>query len=1028
MSKETESSPILSGVFKVLVALVLAMIPGIGLFILLLLIPWISVDWIGLTLLLSGIVFVVGAGILLESRNVRLWLYSIMCGFLIGFGSIILATLWILTTIPVPLFGNAFYATIIIAASAGLLILWYLPTGRNSPQQGLVSVSSKSIAVQRLSLGGALFQKRDARVVAIELKEIPHEYAFVEDAKRNPKDIIERFHTIIRALATVPFALRFERANRNTRVLFLTWSCDQTQLEHQSIMLYDALSYNLPNFKFAQPDSFEGLVPSESTKGASAFITGVPLSIKDERQVSEPLEAMIGVLQDLENGVLQVFVEPASLSKSKLKSLEAQYRREVEKSETTVSRDKSGWIVGPHQESKTTVNPEAMMKSAILERQIKRLSNPHLYKTTVVGVSWNTDVATADRDARRLAGALAGSLRPDNDHDDFRIRYRTKGREIESLLRGLPIGEPSLLTADEVTAYFILPKTDVGIRVTKREKFSSGTREVQSDAPKERKLDEITSRVSSKVRWRRREPRLYFGNPIDESGKALADVFLRTDVKHLDMHLGVFGNTRSGKSTTVMSLIGQAISLGVNPIILVPSKGYEWRTLLNVFPDVRVFTCGRNDIANLAFNIWAPPQGVRITKWIDRVVQVLTLWLPNDDVISMHIEDVIYTVYKNCGWNLDTNEKGRPILLTDLVDAVRQVSERLDYGNEVSANIYGALVARVKSILRKPSLVNMYNTLTGITVSELLAHPTIIEMDALGENDKILLMGILTAAVCEYKLANPTKEVSNLLVLEEAHYLLSGTDISGEANSGVRLQAVSAFIEMLRVLGGTGLGVILIDQSPSSLVPQAVKIPVNMVIHALSHEDDRRLAGKHSRCTESQIDHIGGMQTGEAVVYLQHEGEPKNVKMFNLEMILHGNLPSTTVDDQRVVEHMRTILEKNPHLRQTEPLPDNIMDRFIQGDSNKKKYPSEILSQKYKEILSQAIVSTEFGEFCRECLDKKDVGALVDLFHAVDDKYGDGSRISLLYVLEFTLDHYGADDDLEIFHQVAVAIDGEQAA
>jgi hypothetical protein len=232
-----------------------------------------------------------------------------------------------------------------------------------------------------------------------------------------------------------------------------------------------------------------------------------------------------------------------------------------------------------------------------------------------------------------------------------------------------------------------------------------------------------------------------------------------------------------------MSLIGQAITLGVNPLVLVPSKGYEWRMLLDIFPDLRVFTPGRSDVSPLVINIWDPPSRVRISKWIDRVVEVLTLWLPNNDVVSMHLQDVIYLVYKNCGWNLKTNTKGRPILLEDLVDAVREFGKSLDYGDEVSSNLFGALVARVKSILRKPSLVEMYNTAAGITISELL----------------IMLMGILAAGVSEYKLASPSKKVTNLLVLEEAHYLLSRTDISGEANSGIRLQAVGAFIEMLSV-------------------------------------------------------------------------------------------------------------------------------------------------------------------------------------------------------------------------------------
>ncbi|MHA2142562.1 MAG: hypothetical protein ACXADD_13770, partial [Candidatus Thorarchaeota archaeon] len=172
----------------------------------------------------------------------------------------------------------------------------------------------------------------------------------------------------------------------------------------------------------------------------------------------------------------------------------------------------------------------------------------------------------------------------------------------------------------------------------------------------------------------------------------------------------------------------------------------------------------------------------------------------------MHVDDVVYKIYEICEWNLEKNKKGRPILLKDVVKAVKIVCASLPYGEEVNSNIQGALISRVKSILRKPSLVKMFNTNAGLTIDELMAHPTIIRMDDLSGNDKILIMGILTAAVSEYKLANPSDEVTNLLILEEAHYLLGKTDLTGEANVAVRHQAVNALIEMLRVLGGTGLG------------------------------------------------------------------------------------------------------------------------------------------------------------------------------------------------------------------------------
>jgi hypothetical protein len=1029
MSDETET-PWMSWVIKLVLVIFLTIIPTSGLLVLYSLTPWIPPDWTSRTILVSGLIILIGSGYMLSTREIRSWLYSIAIAYMIGLGNIGIFLAEEISRIPVPIFGNAFLAILTICTALVFLIGWFWPWNSGASQKletgstsGLITTSSKSLVGSPVSLGSQLFQRRPASVLAIELTEIPHDYAFAEDEEKKLKDLSEQFHSIVRTLTSIPFALRIQRSNWSTRIFFLTWSDDEAKIKQQRNILLDALSYNLKRFQLVALSSFEGPKLEDIEKGVAASVIGVPLSIKDELQKIDPLEAMTGALQETRNCIFQVSVEPTRMSKSKLKSLENEYRREVERSERTISKENKSWL-GNTQESKTTVNPKAKRNAEILERRIKRYATPNLYKTSVSCVSWGEDIVETDHEVRRVVNGLVGALRPDSAQDEFKVDYKRKGTDIRRVLAGFPIGKATILTADEAAAYLILPRRDLGIRVTKRERFSSGTR----DTPMTRESG-VTARVPSIVKWRERAPALYFGHPIDEKGRVISQAEIAALVNNLNMHLGVFGNTRSGKSTSVISLIGQAISLGVNPVILVPSKGYEWRSLIRLFPELRVFTAGRSDIANLSINIWNPPEGVHLTKWVDRVVQVLTLWLPNDDVISMHMEDVIYTVYKNCGWNLETNEKGRPILLPDLVDAVTEVGKKQVYGDEVKSNIWGALVARVKIILRKPSLVRMYNTKEGIPLSELLGYPTIIEMDALAENDKILLMGILTAAVCEYKLANPSKQVTNLLVLEEAHYLLSGIDVGGEANAGVKLQAVNAFIEMLRVLGGTGLGVILIDQSPTSLVPQAIKIPVNLLIHALSNEDDRILVGKHARSTLQQIEHIGGMQVGEAVVYLQHEGEPKNVKMLTLDHYILDELYEVEVDDKAVAKQMEKVLSA---FMQSEKLPADIMDRFTQDEdtvapeTDVHKVLERALDEDVRRKLARAVLSKEFREYCIECIGNKNVRGLVDLFHVVAEEYAAGSWAAPLYVLSVALDNYATEQNWDVFEAVGSVIDGDR--
>ncbi|MHA2023279.1 MAG: hypothetical protein ACTSWQ_06425, partial [Candidatus Thorarchaeota archaeon] len=372
---------------------------------------------------------------------------------------------------------------------------------------------------------------------------------------------------------------------------------------------------------------------------------------------------------------------------------------------------------------------------------------------------------------------------------------------------------------------------------------------------------------------------------------------------------------------------------------------------------------------------------------------------------------------------------------TDLIDTLEEEQKKLQYGEEVSSNIFGALVERIRLILRKHKLVSIFNTKTGITVADLLAHPTIIDMDALSKHDKTLLMGILTAAICEYKLANPTEELTNVLILDEAHYLIGKENASGEAYTGAQLQAINAFTEMLRVVGGTGLGVIIADQSPTSLVPEVLKIVVNMIIHALPSKEDRELVGNYTRCTDSQIDHIAGMHTGEAVVYLQHEGTPKNVKMFQLERFVVGGISKESVDDKMVADHMKRIVKEHPELENTEQVPDDsdIQSQPLKKEStdetnSNKKEPWEILLAKFpQEILeriSQAVTNSTFQEFWDNRFEQEDVSILTKLIYKVSEKSGDGSYYSHLVVLHYLYQEYACEENQHVFDGIVEIIDG----
>jgi hypothetical protein len=392
--------------------------------------------------------------------------------------------------------------------------------------------------------------------------------------------------------------------------------------------------------------------------------------------------------------------------------------------------------------------------------------------------------------------------------------------------------------------------------------------------------------------------------------------------KALASHLGVYGNTGYGKTTTSLSIVAQAYRWGVVPTIIVPDKVEDWRVLKDLFPEFRIFTAGNPEIAPLRLNMWSPPPGVPVGKYIDKMADVHTAALPTDGVISMHFDDVFDTMYETCGWSRMGNVRGRPIMLPDLYLAAQRVAEKhLKYGGDMKQDFFGALDARVRSMLRNPVLVDMYNTTAGLTIPELLAHPTIIEMRDLSAEDRTLLTGILTVGISEYLTANPSRTIKHLLVLEEAHHFLKRFDSSGGyAEPTAKQHARDNIVEMFRSQRGKGLGLLFTDQIPGSMTPEVVKLHSNVIIHRLTDEAERVLVGRQALCNDRQIEHIGGMEVGETVIRLMIDSTPRNVQILPLDYHLTSPLPSRVWKDEMVREAMRRVFENNSALSVSEQL------------------------------------------------------------------------------------------------------------
>ncbi len=149
--------------------------------------------------------------------------------------------------------------------------------------------------------------------------------------------------------------------------------------------------------------------------------------------------------------------------------------------------------------------------------------------------------------------------------------------------------------------------------------------------------------------------------------------------------------------------------------------------------------------------------------------------------------------------------------------------------------------------------------------------------DVANDEDKAFVIGTLIIRIVEHlRLRSKTAHADGLrhvIVLEEAHRLLrAGRD-------GASAHAVELFAGLLAEIRAYGEGVIIAEQIPAKLVPDAVKNTALKVLHRLPAADDRQLVGATMNLDEDQSRQVVSLPPGEAAVFTDGMDRPMRVRV-----------------------------------------------------------------------------------------------------------------------------------------------------
>lgn len=386
----------------------------------------------------------------------------------------------------------------------------------------------------------------------------------------------------------------------------------------------------------------------------------------------------------------------------------------------------------------------------------------------------------------------------------------------------------------------------------------------------------------------------------------------------------VVGVTGSGKTNTLFQLLDKLWKKGQGvPFLVIEPAKAEYRDLRTApgFETLRIFTLGDERWAPFRLNpfefeIADAENRIHVQTHIDFLKSVFNaafiLYAPMPYVL----ETCLHEIYQDRGWDLTTsqnrrippqergNEANWPVFptLTDLYNKIDEVVDRLGYEDRIQMDVKAGLKARVGS-LRLGGKGLMLDVRHSIPTAGLLSQPTVLELERIGNDDeKAFLIGLLLTRIYEYRVVqarrgDPLPRLQHVAVFEEAHRLLKHvpTEVETEA-ANVKGQSVETFANMLSEIRAYGQGVLIAEQIPTKLAPDAIKNTNLKIVHRIVAEDDRDVMGGTMNLDEAQKRHVTTLRTGQALIYAEGADRPYLAEIYNFK----GTNIKRQITDQQV--------------------------------------------------------------------------------------------------------------------------------
>lgn len=356
----------------------------------------------------------------------------------------------------------------------------------------------------------------------------------------------------------------------------------------------------------------------------------------------------------------------------------------------------------------------------------------------------------------------------------------------------------------------------------------------------------------------------------------------------LSRHTLISGINGSGKTNTVEAILN---NIGRLPFLVIePAKTeyVDWvieHNKANPSTPIDVYIPGCNryrgkfEPKKLKLNpfdiVWLnKDQEPNVLSHIDRLKSTFAAAFPMYDILPVLMEDLIYSIYQNKSTDWLTQEpvfgKTMPPTLNSMSMGVEKVIGGRGYEPRVEQNMKACLNTRIDS-LKRGWKGQMLNTMKSTSWKELFERPVVINLSYVGDDvDKGFFMSLILQFLYEYISAKVeigqidfnNNECKHLTIIEEAHRVMSKCD-----NMELpQYKTAMMFSNMLSEIRAYGEGMVLVDQVPTRLIPDAIKNTNLKIVHRLVAEDDSKALAEAMSLSDTQRKLISKLLTGQCIV------------------------------------------------------------------------------------------------------------------------------------------------------------------